>query len=201
VIADDAYFGLFYEDGVSRESVFTALANLHENVLAVKVDGATKEEFLWGFRIGFVSLAGKGLGSDALGALETKVMGTIRSMVSNCSMPAQSVLKHVLANPDYPAQKAAFNEILHRRYQTVRAILSRESVPQLTPLPFNSGYFMSFRCVDIDAEELRQKLLEEGIGTINIRGTYLRVAFAGADEEKLEDLFTRIFEAARALAD
>jgi len=35
VLIDDAYFGLVYEEKVFRESIFTRIANLHENVLAV----------------------------------------------------------------------------------------------------------------------------------------------------------------------
>ncbi len=36
----------------------------------------------------------------------------------------------------------------------------------LTPIPFNSGYFMSFYCEGFSAEALRKKLLYEmGIGT------------------------------------
>jgi len=45
-IADDAYFGLFYEDSL-KESLFGKLANIHPRVLAIKLDGATKEEFVW----------------------------------------------------------------------------------------------------------------------------------------------------------
>ena len=42
-IIDDAYFGLVYEKGVFKESIFSDFAGLHENVLAVKIDGASKE--------------------------------------------------------------------------------------------------------------------------------------------------------------
>jgi len=57
VIVDDAYFGLIYEEGVYRESIFGKLADLHENVLAVKIDGATKEDYVWGYRVGFITFA------------------------------------------------------------------------------------------------------------------------------------------------
>ena len=48
-------FGLVYENGIFKESLFSKLADLHENVLAVKVDGATKEDYAWGFRVGFIT--------------------------------------------------------------------------------------------------------------------------------------------------
>ena len=50
VVTDDAYFGLFYGEEVFQESLFARLAGRHERLLAVKVDGPTKEEFVWGFR-------------------------------------------------------------------------------------------------------------------------------------------------------
>ena len=55
VVFDDAYFGLVYESGIITESLFSHLANVHERILAVKADGATKEEYVLGFRIGFVT--------------------------------------------------------------------------------------------------------------------------------------------------
>jgi len=48
VITDDAYFGLFFHlGGMSlTESLFGKLTGLHSNLLAVKLDGATKELFV-----------------------------------------------------------------------------------------------------------------------------------------------------------
>jgi aspartate/methionine/tyrosine aminotransferase len=54
-ITDDAYFGLVYEEGIFKESIFAHLSNIHEDVLAVKVDGPTKEDYVWGFRVGFIT--------------------------------------------------------------------------------------------------------------------------------------------------
>lgn len=53
-IIDDAYFGLFYENSI-QESIFTKLLNLHPNLLPIKLDGATKEQFAWGLRVGFIT--------------------------------------------------------------------------------------------------------------------------------------------------
>ena len=57
VVCDDAYFGLLFDDGAIKESPFGFFANLHQNVLAIKLDGATKELFVWGLRCGFLSIA------------------------------------------------------------------------------------------------------------------------------------------------
>lgn len=56
VILDDAYFGLFYEDTV-KESLFGRLAGLHPKILPIKIDGATKESYVWGLRVGFITFA------------------------------------------------------------------------------------------------------------------------------------------------
>jgi aspartate/methionine/tyrosine aminotransferase len=200
-IMDDAYFGLFYEDDTYKQSLFSVLYNAHENILAVKIDGATKEDFVWGFRLGFVTFGCKGMTTEQYGALNKKLTGAIRSSISNCSRPAQSIIKHALQDPEHEEAKQQYFEILKKRYEKVRAIL--DSAPAdmpLTPLPFNSGYFMAFTVPKGKAEELRIKLLDEqGIGTISIQGDYLRVAFASIDEEYLEELYSAIFEAAKAL--
>ncbi len=52
---DDAYFGLFYGDEPIRESLFARLCSAHPRLMAVKLDGATKENFAWGLRVGFIT--------------------------------------------------------------------------------------------------------------------------------------------------
>ena len=46
VVLDDAYFGLVYEKGIHEESLFAEFSDLDSNVLAVKLDGTTKEDSL-----------------------------------------------------------------------------------------------------------------------------------------------------------
>ncbi|MFP4377275.1 MAG: aminotransferase class I/II-fold pyridoxal phosphate-dependent enzyme [Spirochaetales bacterium] len=199
VITDDAYFGLFYEDDLLTESLFAKLATASERILAVKIDGATKEDFAWGFRVGFVTFAGLGLDQEQRDALEQKLKGSLRSTVSNSSRIAQSLLIKTLSSPSYQAEKEAKREVLRERYQEVRAIVEREDTGPLAPLPFNSGYFMAFACKGVSAEQLRLALLDNGIGTIAIGEQYLRVAYSTIDKEDLSELYAEIFAAARAL--
>jgi aspartate/methionine/tyrosine aminotransferase len=202
VICDDAYFGLVYEDGVFARSMFELLADAHENLLAVKVDGATKEDFAWGFRIGFVTFASPGLNDDHYDAITKKLMGSIRSTVSNSSRIAQSVLLNSLSTDSYRREKAAKFELLESRYREVRRILdsSTDDGP-LSPLPFNSGYFMSFIADEgVSTESIRLRLLESGIGTISIQDRYLRVAYASIDRGDLSALYSEIASAARSVA-
>ena len=200
VIMDDAYFGLFYEPGTCTQSLFAPLANIHENILAVKVDGATKEELVWGFRIGFLTFGCKGMTAPQYDALQKKAMGTLRSSVSNSSRPAQSLLLKGLESKTYHQEKQAAFDLLKERYDKVKEILSRyRDDVNLIPLPFNSGYFMSFACRG-DAEKLRVYLLDHyGVGTIAIGSDFLRIAFSSVDLEQLEELYTLIYQAAGEL--
>ena len=170
-------------------------------ILAVKVDGATKEEFVWGFRVGFVTFGGKGLTKEHYQALNNKLMGSLRATVSNSSRPAQSILLKAMESDGYEEEKRKYFESLRDRYREVKRIIaSRPNGKSLSPLPFNSGYFMSFR-FDGDAEALRQSLLfGKGIGTISISGGYLRVAYSSIDLEDLPRLYGEIFAEADELA-
>ena len=200
VLSDDAYFGLNYEDDIEPQSLFAYMADLHENVLAIKADGPTKEDFAWGFRTGFLTFASKGLNQAQIDALQVKFMSAIRSSVSCSSTPSQAIIKHAFMNPDHDAQKAELRKMLHRRYDIVRKFVNTHTSSVLTPLPFNSGYFMAFDVKKIDAEDLRKRVLaEKGIGVIQINPQTLRVAFSSIDEEKIEEVFASIYNIAEAM--
>jgi len=196
-ICDDAYFGLFYEPGTYCQSLFARLCSLHENVLAAKVDGSTKEDLTWGFRTGFVTLGARGLSAERYEALTRKLMAAVRSTVSNSSILAQSLILRAMKSPDREAEKQEAYRLLKARYDRVRKIVAARKSAALTPLPFNSGYFMSFHLEKGKAEDLRKALLmEDGIGTIAIDERCLRVAYSSVDEEKLDELYDLIYRAA-----
>jgi len=197
VICDDAYFGLFYEEETRKESLFSDLADIHENLLAVKVDGATKENLVWGFRIGFLTFAAKGLTEAHLDALNKKTAGSIRAAVSNSNKLAQSILEKSLAGKTCQQERDDVYLVMRKRYEKVKEMVSRFAPDApLQALPFNSGYFMTFQ-FDGNAEALRLHLLNTyGIGSISIRDKYLRIAFSSVDLDQLEDLYTLIYQAA-----
>ncbi len=197
-ICDDAYFGLFYETGLKTESLFADLADLHSNVLAVKADAATKEELVWGFRVGFLSSGSLGLQPEHYDALIKKTMGSIRSSISCSGTPTQQLVLAALEDAGRTDEKEAIRAILEARYRRVRELVARMTGP-LSPLPFNSGYFMTFSVPDGNAEKLRLTLLSRGIGTIAIRPDCLRVAYSSVDIERLEELFAALDEASRIL--
>ncbi|MGA2547398.1 MAG: aminotransferase class I/II-fold pyridoxal phosphate-dependent enzyme [Rectinemataceae bacterium] len=194
VLVDDAYFGLQYEEGLLAESIFARLAWAHPNILAVKADGPTKEDYVWGFRLGFLTFGSAALGPKGYEALVKKLMGLVRSSVSNSSAPAQNLILKSFDAPGAAEQKARLRGLLKARYERARDCLhSRPPPPCLKPLPFNSGYFMSFECLGLSAEALRKKLLnEKGIGTVSIQDHYLRIAFSSVEAENIEELFAEV---------
>jgi aspartate/methionine/tyrosine aminotransferase len=201
VVCDDAYFGLFYEPEVMRESVFTRLADRHPRLLPIKLDGATKEDFVWGLRVAFITFAAPG-GAPVHDALEKKTAGCIRGTVSNCSLASQSVLVQAMNDPSYAAEKRAKFEVLRARAARVKQVLAGGRYTSAwTPYPFNSGYFMCLRLKTLNAEAYRLRLLDRcGIGVIATAPTDIRVAFSCIEEKDIPDLFEQMFECAREMA-
>lgn len=200
VISDDAYFGLNYEKEIEPQSLFAHIADLHENILAVKIDGPTKEDFAWGFRCGFLTFACRGFTEAHYDALVKKLMGTVRSSVSCSATPSQTLLLHAFGDAASDGEGERLRGVLERRYRLVRAFVDSHRSSAIEPLPFNSGYFMSFHMNGIDAEALRKKLLfEKGIGTISIDSETLRVAFSSIDEDKIESVYDAIYKTAGEL--
>jgi aspartate/methionine/tyrosine aminotransferase len=201
VLCDDAYFGLFYEEGAVKESLFGRLASLHERILAVKIDGPTKEDYAWGFRMAFVSFGSPGLEAGEMDAVITKYMGAIRSSVSCANTPAQYLMLKTMTDPRTPGEKEHYYQMLLGRYRAVKRFIEEEGDhPVLKPLPFNSGYFMSFRCEGLDAETLRRELLtRHGIGAVALEEKYLRITFAALEADIIPRIYKTIYRTAEAL--
>lgn len=200
-VCDDAYFGLFYEDDVCKESVFGYLAGKHNRLLAIKLDGATKEDYVWGFRVGFITFA-TGAGSiEVYDGLEKKTAGAIRGNISNCPHHSQSIILKAMQDPGYQDQKRQKYDVMKGRAMAVKKTLSEPRFSEVwTPYPFNSGYFMCLRLKGIDAERFRVRLLEEhGIGIIAVGQSDVRVAFSCVEEKDIQTLFELMFECAKEM--
>lgn len=198
-VLDDAYFGLVYEEGIAEESLFSALSDLHENVLAVKVDGPTKEDYVWGFRVGFMTYGIKGGDAELYAALEAKTAGAVRGNISNASNLSQSLLLQAFENEDYDNQKEAKYEIMKERYEAVKIVLEDKTYEKyFTAIPYNSGYFMCVQLADgVDGEAVRQVLIEKySIGLINLNNV-LRVAYSAVAAADVKELFDGIYNACK----
>ena len=202
-VTDDAYFGLFYEPETLKESIFARLCGAHPGILAIKLDGATKENFVWGLRVGFITYGGT-FSDDPAGlfeALERKTAGCIRGTLSNASHLSQTILLQSMQDARNAAQKQAKFEILMERAQRVKTV-SRDPkyAAAWDVYPFNSGYFMCIRLKTVDAEKLRIHLLDRyGMGLIALGPSNLRVAFSCMEAADVETLFDTIYRGVQEL--
>jgi aspartate/methionine/tyrosine aminotransferase len=204
-ILDDAYFGLFYHLGRESmtESLFGMLVGCHPNLLAVKLDGATKELFAWGLRCGFISF-GPGrpeTADEVIEVLDAKVRGAIRSGISNVSQLSQTLVENALASSSVAEERKAKRELLRSRAEQVFAVASAPRFRESWEVyPFNSGYFMCLAVKGVDAERVRVHLLDRhGIGLIATSATDLRVAFSCLELDEIEPLFETLHRAIQEL--
>ncbi len=203
VIIDDAYFGLFFTDHCAKESMFSYLAKKSPNLLAVKLDGITKEGFAWGLRVGFMTFAQTCDNDEQLllSTLEAKVTGLIRATVSNSPHPSQSAVLHALQSPNFEQEREACNQIIKERALKIDNIFkSGKYDDEFIPYPFNSGYFMCIKLKNCNSEELRVALLNKyQIGVISTSTTDIRVAFSSVDIEYIEELYDTIYKACKEI--
>jgi aspartate/methionine/tyrosine aminotransferase len=198
-VADDAYFGLFYEEDTLKESIFSRLCDKHPRLLAVKLDGATKENYVWGLRVGFITYNAVIEGDKEIcyDALEKKTAGCIRGSISNASHLGQSIVLKSMQDEKYPFEKKEKFKVLKKRALKVKEVLKDSKYDGAWDVyPFNSGYFMCLKlCGKIQAETLRQHLLEQyGVGVIAMGEKNLRVAFSCIEVEDIPKLFDIIFQ-------
>jgi aspartate/methionine/tyrosine aminotransferase len=170
----------------------------------VKLDGATKEMFVWGLRVGFITYGPAVMQGEAAPfyeALEKKTAGCVRGSISSASHIGQRLVLKTLSHPRFVEEHEAKVAILKARANRVKALLAGAKYRDAWEVyPFNSGYFMCIRLKGVEAEPLRRYLLDRyQVGTIATGKHDLRIAFSSVDEENIEPLFEAIFQAARDL--
>jgi len=197
-VMDDSYFGLFYENQTLKESLFANLCNRHPRLLAIKLDGATKENFVWGLRVGFITYGCKIEGDPmaVYDALERKTAGSIRGSISNASHLGQTIVLRSMQSENYVKEKEEKFRVLKNRAGRIKEVLSDTRYTEAWDVyPFNSGYFMCIRLKSVDAETLRLHLLEKyGVGLISMGKRDLRIAFSCLEESDILELFNIIFQ-------
>jgi aspartate/methionine/tyrosine aminotransferase len=207
VVTDDAYFGLFYHLGGESmtESLFGLLVGRHPNLLAVKLDGATKELFVWGLRCGFLCF---GPGDPASAevvceVLDAKARGAIRGALSNSPMLSQTLVEKALETASIADERKEKAETLRERAAKVYEVVHRPQYREsFEPYPFNSGYFMCVKVKGVDAERLRLHLLDaHQTGLIATSPHDIRVAFSCLELPQIEPLFETLHRAIQELRD
>jgi len=203
-VTDDSYFGLFYEPETLKESVFASLCGRDPRLLAVKLDGCTKENFVWGLRVGFITygLQAKTDPAAVYDALEKKTAGCIRGNISNASHLGQSIVLKSMQNENFAAEKQDKFNILKKRATTVKTVLADAKYQDAWDVyPFNSGYFMCIRLKTVNAETLRVHLLDTyGVGLISFGDDNLRVAFSCLEENDIQELFDIVLKGIQDLS-
>ncbi|NLD39538.1 MAG: aminotransferase class I/II-fold pyridoxal phosphate-dependent enzyme [Desulfatiglans sp.] len=197
-VTDDAYFGLFFEENVMKESIFSHLIGRHPRLFTIKLDGATKEIFVWGLRVGFITYGAAIDGDTALfyDALERKTAGDVRGNISNVSHLSQTIVAKSLASETFGKESEVKFGIMKERANEVKKVLSDKKYDKVWAVyPFNSGYFMCLKLKTVDAEALRVHILDKyGVGTISIGKTDLRIAFSCLEKEDIKELFDIIYK-------
>ncbi|NDY71635.1 hypothetical protein DO021_08455 [Desulfobacter hydrogenophilus] len=200
---DDAYFGLFFEEETAKQSLFAKIAGKTSRLLAVKLDGPTKEDYVMGFRTGFTTY---GVAADTnlegvYEALEKKTAGCIRGSISNCSHLSQTILVKSMEDKDYESCKKEKFNLLKSRAMAIKEVLKDPKYADgFDAYPFNSGYFLCIRVKGVNAEALRLHLLDNyGTGLISIGEDNLRVAFSCLEEKDVRTLFDIILSGIKDL--
>ena len=198
VIIDDAYAGLWYDVAVMHESLFGLLVGCHPNVVPVKIDGATKEEYAWGLRVAFMTF---GLGETPMQPLEQKLSGLIRANTSGASQISQTLILEAMKAPGYAEQKQRNYETLKVRALKAKMVASDVKYAELWEVyPSHAGYFICLNLKSANAEIVRERLLtEHGTGTIALGETELRIAYSCLDASDIETVFATIARVIEAL--
>jgi len=204
VVADDAYAGLVYEEGIPTRSMFWDLQGRHPNLVPVKVDGATKELSFFGGRVGFLTFPFEP-DSPVAKALESKVKCLVRAAIGSPVAASQVILMASLGYDGVGAEVERVRRLLAGRYRALRGALDGVDPEHLRPLPFNSGCFALVelgeapRAAGLGADTVRRHLLDaEDAGLVSIGERFLRIAHCSVDEADLPELVRRL---ARGVAD
>jgi len=202
-LTDDAYFGLFFEDDVLKESLFAGLVNKHPRLMAIKLDGATKENYVWGLRVGFITYGAclPGDHDSVYNALERKTAGAVRGSISSASHLSQTITLRSLKSPSYKAEKEDKFRIMKDRAMEVKRVLANPKYREAwDAYPFNSGYFMCLKLKTVEAEPLRVHLLNQyGVGLISLGKQDLRVAFSCVEKKDVQELYDIILQGVKDL--
>jgi aspartate/methionine/tyrosine aminotransferase len=195
IVCDDAYAGLVFEPEIPRESLFWDLAGAHPNLLAVKVDGATKELSFFGGRTGFLTFAAEPE-SDVARELEAKVRMLVRTGIGSPPAASQVIVLQALRSPTVEREVEAVRLLLEGRYRVLRRELAGIDPDLLTVLPFNSGCFALVEIPErlgVDSETARRHLLaRHDTGLVSIAPRYLRIAHCSVDEGAIPELVRRL---------
>ena len=129
-------------------------------------------------------------------------MGAIRGGISNCPHLSQTLVLKALESGEFTKEKKEKYEVMKARALKVKEVLENEKYKDAwTYYPFSSGYFMCLKLKTVNAETLRQHLLNHyGIGVISVGDTDIRVAFSCIEVDEIPELFDLIHQGVKDLS-
>ncbi|MDP6934325.1 MAG: aminotransferase class I/II-fold pyridoxal phosphate-dependent enzyme, partial [Myxococcota bacterium] len=188
VVCDDAYQGMLWEPGLQPRSLFYGLLEgASDNLLPIKIDGATKELLFFGGRVGFLTF---GVPEEACSILDEKARACARATVSSAPTPSQALVLSALNSDDTGAQIERAFGVLQSRYQSLRRALDDAGIGAW---PFNSGCF-ALVGTERDPQQLRRELIEKhSVGLVAIPSAgALRIAYCSLSEAEIPALVERL---------
>ena len=203
VVCDDAYQGFVFEDGIPRHSLFWDAIGQHDNLIPIKIDGATKEFSFFGGRVGFITF-GLEMEKEAAGALESKLKCLLRSTIGSPVALGQMVLYQALKDGKAAEEVQLIFAEAERRFRTIQPALRQLDPKLLKPLPFNAGFFALLELADevqVSADAIRRHLIQRhDTGVIAVGERYLRLAICSVAEDALVELVQRVEQGTREMA-
>ena len=187
IVLDEAYKGMEWEDGIVNTSLMEALSGLDpEKFLVMKIDGATKELFFFGGRVGFVSFEAS---QPVAAVLEEKVISCIRSTVSALSSPSQALVVAALTSPHLDQEVVAIRSMLRERYRVLKHAIQQSD---LVAWPFNAAFFVMIHTPK-GAEKTRLALLNIGVGSVAVESvSSIRLSYSTVSVEEIPEMIRRI---------
>ncbi len=204
LLLDDAYENYCYENDVVNHSIFPYLVGLNENVLAVKIDGASKRYCAYGARLGAITV-GFGLekDEDEKAQIRELMAKSARTNTSSAPRGIQEAITNVLIDPkkndNIQKEKARNLKVLSSRYKLIKKLGEETTDNILKPVKFNSGFFGYYLIKSQQpATEISSNLLEKGLGTVPFVNTSnglngIRVAFCSISEENIPKAFEILY--------
>jgi aspartate/methionine/tyrosine aminotransferase len=129
-------------------------------------------------------------------------MGAIRGGISNCPHLSQTLVLKAFESEGFATEKKNKFAVLKARALKVKEVLQDEKYNDAwTYYPFNAGYFMCLRLKTVNAETLRQHILNQyGVGVISVGDTDIRVAFSCTEVEDIKELFDLVYQGVKDLS-
>ncbi|MFO8020152.1 MAG: aminotransferase class I/II-fold pyridoxal phosphate-dependent enzyme [Promethearchaeia archaeon] len=213
VLVDDAYEPYIYTDEVINTSIFYDLLELKGDIIPIKLDGISKELFMYGGRIGSITIGLKKAwvaNEEELETLKTeinnKLEGLNRSSISNSNRFYQALTVKMFKEKGIDKivqHREKIRRLLKARYEKINEELNQIHDEKISVDP-NAGGFFVFANLDpekVKATEFADLLLKKyKVGVIpiekpeiNING--IRIAYCSIDLQKIPEFVDRIKEA------